>query len=1310
MTGIACPTYCDMDAPMNPEPKLPPKAGARAPSRLWKWAKRILWAGLGLVLVLVIFHRPLLRFALERVAPPLAKSAGLELSWEVDGTVVGGVNLTEIKVTGDASAPLQKLTARRVKADYSLWDFFKKGAGQFVHEVILDDVDLVLDTTKFPPPVENDEAPSAPPEVSLPVLRLHNVNARVILADGEVVLRGLNFTIEPGGSGVFEFTALKLPGTLPAMKSVKGTTLAEAAKLTLQSLQLMPDLKVEELSVDLNELEKSKLAFTAALTVPGGTMSDSLAAGGGNQRTSTGNGEVKLTGSLESFDKSPVLNATAMLTMLTPATLKPWVELPPDLNWSVPEITATVNGDVNSPRTLKAVLTAKAAGIAAANVRVDSVALDAALENGVFTLRKLDAAVKENHVTATATAQMPETWAEAGLMEVKALAEVNVKELADFFAPVGGGEVPLRGPLSGALTGRMNATLAKGALTLTQADLRGAKWLVQGVPVESVELTATSDGKSVNLARVRASLDAQNTVEASGTMSLEDAQAVEAQWSADIPNLERLAQFTGQKDTPGPDGGWLKGTGKLSGSLADWQRQDFSKTTAEARLDASNVAWKQGRMESLALDATVEGGRAMLRSFAAVVNGKNKLTASGSGALAAPFAFTAKVDGDLSQLTDLNGWMESLGAQKLLGGKAVITWQGGGTAENLALTGGGAVTVEGFRMEGMKEAASLNLKTAHNGQRADITQLEASLGDLRFSAPCVVTDKLLEIPAITVSAGKLPPVTGHVRVPLDFAQQGGMAGPVATNGNLDVSLNVKGWDLAEAARAAGQKPPVNGRLDADVKITGPIGNPAADIALNLQKVISPDMAKKLAPADGTVKITLKDRKLALNADVMQKPLQTLRAVANMPLDVEKLLKNPDSLQSTPLDVSVNLPDSDLNALKPFVDGIASMKGVLGLTAKISGTLTKPVITGDFHASAPAIVFKEADMPAARDVRLRVRFDGTRIYIEDAGAMLAGGTVGAKGSVDWADTSNPKLDATLTAREALLLRDDSISMRANADITCRGSLNQATVAGKVELVRGRVFQEIEFLPLSLPNSLPPAPPPVTVGNSGPPSLPPPLDKWIFDVSIVTRDDIRLLGNVLNGGVVSDLKFTGPGARPVLEGKVSLKDARVRLPFSRMAISRGDVIFKRDKPFEPVLDVQGDSFVNSYQVTLQAYGSAFDPKIRFTSSPPLPEGEIATLLATGSTSGDLKGSEGEAANRAAFLVISKMYRKLFRKGALAKEDDEPPRLSFSFSPLNNSSGSGRSFSAVYEINKNLQATGSMSQRGSFRGLLYYLIRFR
>ena len=429
----------------------------------------------------------------------------------------------------------------------------------------------------------------------------------------------------------------------------------------------------------------------------------------------------------------------------------------------------------------------------------------------------------------------------------------------------------------------------------------------------------------------------------------------------------------------------------------------------------------------------------------------------------------------------------------------------------------------------------------------------------------------------------------------------------------------------------------------------------------------------------------------------------------MPLDALALIRDPSLARSLPLDLRLDLPASDLSGLRPLVPALRSLSGTGSLAATVAGTVTAPDVRGNLTATLPSLAFIGDEVPGVRDAALRLRFDGSRIEIERAEAMIAGGTVTLRGGADCRQPANPRLDLTLTAREALLVRDDNLSLRADADLRCRGSLTEATVDGRISLVRGRVFKELEFLPLSLPDQLPPAPPPVTMGRQAPPSLPPPFDRWRFDVAIGTREPVRLLGNVLNGGAVADLRLHGTGARPVLEGRAFLTDARIRLPFSRMNLTRGDLVFRPDKPFDPELDVLGDSFTGGHQVQLQAYGRALDPKLRLTSSPPLSEGDIAALLATGSTSEGMRSGEGEAANRAAFLVISQLYRKLFRRSRLMRETDEAPRLSFSFSPLNNAGG-GRSFSAVYEINRNVEAIGTVNQSGSFRGLLYWLIRFR
>ena len=324
-------------------------------------------------------------------------------------------------------------------------------------------------------------------------------------------------------------------------------------------------------------------------------------------------------------------------------------------------------------------------------------------------------------------------------------------------------------------------------------------------------------------------------------------------------------------------------------------------------------------------------------------------------------------------------------------------------------------------------------------------------------------------------------------------------------------------------------------------------------------------------------------------------------------------------------------------------------------------------------------------------------------------MVSGGGLRVGGTMDLTQLTDPKLDLVLSADQALLYRNDTMSLRANGNLTCTGPMATAEVAGRVELVRGRVFKEIEFLPLSFPDQLPPKPAQVR-SASKPPSAPTFFANWNLDVDIVTGDPIRLLGNVLNGFAVADLHLSGTGALPVLEGKISQQGARVKLPFSRLDLSRGDILFTKDRPFDPLLDLQGDSMVGGTHVTVYATGPAAKPTLRFASSPPLSEPEIATLLATGTSAGDPQAASGVAANRAAFLILSKAYRKLFGKRTtnILSDFDEDGRTSFNFNPLSSQTSSSN-FSTSYEFSPNWRAEVGLGERG-FRGMLSYLIRIR
>ncbi|OYW28666.1 MAG: hypothetical protein B7Z47_05595 [Chthoniobacter sp. 12-60-6] len=402
---------------------------------------------------------------------------------------------------------------------------------------------------------------------------------------------------------------------------------------------------------------------------------------------------------------------------------------------------------------------------------------------------------------------------------------------------------------------------------------------------------------------------------------------------------------------------------------------------------------------------------------------------------------------------------------------------------------------------------------------------------------------------------------------------------------------------------------------------------------------------------------------------------------------------------------MTLPQSNLDIVRALTPAMEELEGTVSMDVRISGPLRSPKWEGTLVANAPRATFEKTPM-GIKDMNARVSFSGKHIVLEDISAILAGGQLRAGGSVNVTDITNPLLDLHLDAQQALIVRDDTMTARADGHLTIKGSLTKAEVAGQVEVVRGRVFKEIEFLPLSLPNQLPPPPPAVTARTT--PSLPPPLDQWTLNVNIITRDPVRLLGNVFNGGATGALHLGGTGAKPELVGEVSFEGARVRLPNSNLSIKRGKLFFTKELPFEPLLEVQGDALVGNYDVTVYADGSALKPKIRFTSSPPLSEPEIAMLLATGSVAGS-ESTADSAANQAAILLLSKAYRSLFKKTVPRRYDEEPPRLTFKFSPL--STGTTQpGVTANYEITPNVQASGTVTERGTFRAMLYYMVRLR
>ncbi len=295
---------------------------------------------------------------------------------------------------------------------------------------------------------------------------------------------------------------------------------------------------------------------------------------------------------------------------------------------------------------------------------------------------------------------------------------------------------------------------------------------------------------------------------------------------------------------------------------------------------------------------------------------------------------------------------------------------------------------------------------------------------------------------------------------------------------------------------------------------------------------------------------------------------------------------------------------------------------------------------------------------------------------------------------------------MKAQSVLVARNDTLTARADADLRVVGPVKAATVTGSVALTNSSLLKNVDLLPIGLPGRPAPQPPTERPDFSVPQ---PPIRDWKFDIKVTTKDPFLIRGNLASGGAVVDLHVTGTGLRPALQGVVRLQNVEATLPFSRLEISSGLLSFDPSDSFNPKIDLQGTSLIRDYTVHVYVFGTSLAPEAVFSSEPPLPQEEIISLLATGTTREELTGNNNVLAGRAAMLLIQQLYRKVFKKGEATKSNSVFDKLQVDVGNVDPRTGQ-QTATARLKLNEQFMLIGDLQVGGDFRGMVKYLIRFR
>ncbi len=141
---------------------------------------------------------------------------------------------------------------------------------------------------------------------------------------------------------------------------------------------------------------------------------------------------------------------------------------------------------------------------------------------------------------------------------------------------------------------------------------------------------------------------------------------------------------------------------------------------------------------------------------------------------------------------------------------------------------------------------------------------------------------------------------------------------------------------------------------------------------------------------------------------------------------------------------------------------------------------------------------------------------------------------------------------------------------------------------------------------------------------------------FDIKLKTANDIYVKNTTMTGEVAFDLGLKGTDVDPKLVGSVDLLNGNFIYFDNTFELLSGRVKF-RDDDVEPIVyQLDSEAKINNYQVFLKMVSEKGEPKFSVSSTPPLTEEKILTLLATGDVQSDFMDQGGFTAGTGGNIV--------------------------------------------------------------------------
>jgi hypothetical protein len=334
--------------------------------------------------------------------------------------------------------------------------------------------------------------------------------------------------------------------------------------------------------------------------------------------------------------------------------------------------------------------------------------------------------------------------------------------------------------------------------------------------------------------------------------------------------------------------------------------------------------------------------------------------------------------------------------------------------------------------------------------------------------------------------------------------------------------------------------------------------------------------------------------------------------------------------------SFDLNLTDLNLLIPWGDN----SGTMELEGQIFDS-GDGIVTTEGHAVFKGRFFSFPNFPhTLENFQGDIIFKDLNFTLRSLRGTMGGGKVESSGYLNIKNNQLDDLFISFVGKKMNLYPIDRSSFTLNADLNLKYVDKKLLLSGHLDALSGIWKREVtEDVTFNTDPSLSPS------GSKI-------MDMLEFDLKLTSSKDIQVDNSFGKAMGKFDLRLTGNTDFPILMGVVEFREGEVNFSDKKFDLVRGKLVFNNKFMIDPLINIESESFLKNYRVRFTIKGTASRPKPALESSPPLPPGDILTLISVGElferpTSAELSSRIGTVTTSLLASELTEAIRKRTRK---------------------------------------------------------------